>query len=285
MEGHRVWHLQLLEWVGRCMEVPSREMEIHRRVRQIGVTQQELNRAQVSARFQEMRRVRVPQRVRRHAFVDARLPRRESHRLPDHLRRDWGIGTPAVVRPRKEKGLRSHPPVVLPERGEERGTQRNLAIAATFALLDAQHHAVTIDVTDFQLARFAATQARPVERHQQCAVIEILGAPNQALDLVGTEDDRQAEPLLRIREVLAYVAPLQDIPAEETQRADLRDDRAHGESSLLEEKQVVASELGRSEPIEARATVLAERVNDLDIAADRRAGIIATYELVAQALQ
>ena len=35
--------------------------------------QQELNGAQVSARFQEMRRVHVPQRVRCHAFVDARL--------------------------------------------------------------------------------------------------------------------------------------------------------------------------------------------------------------------
>ena len=56
------------------------------------------------------------------------------------------------------------------------------------------------------------------------------------LDLVWTEDDRQAEPLLRIREVLADVAPLQHIPAEEPQRTDLRHDGAHGESSLLEEK-------------------------------------------------
>ena len=103
MEDHRFWHLQLLERVGRRMEVPSREMEIDRRVRQIGVAQQELNGAQVSARFQEMRRVRVPQRVRCHAFVDARLPRREAHRLPDPLRGDRSIGTPAVVRPRKEK--------------------------------------------------------------------------------------------------------------------------------------------------------------------------------------
>ena len=162
MEDHRFWHLQLLERVGRRMEMPSREMEIHRRVRQIGVTQQELNRAQVSARFQEMRRVRVPQRVRRHAFVDARLPRGEAHRLPDHLRGDGGIGPPAVVRPRKEMGLRLHPSVVLTERGEERGTQGNLEIAAPLALLDAQHHALTIDVADFELTRFAAAQARAI---------------------------------------------------------------------------------------------------------------------------
>jgi hypothetical protein len=38
-------------------------MEIHRRVRQIGVAEQELNGAQVSARFQEMRGVGVPERI------------------------------------------------------------------------------------------------------------------------------------------------------------------------------------------------------------------------------
>jgi hypothetical protein len=187
--------------------------------------------------------------------------------------------------PGKEIGLRSHPSVVLPECGEERGTQGNLTVAAALALLDAEHHAVTIDVTDSELARFGAPQAGARERQEQRPVIQILRARNQPLDLVGTEDDRQAEPLLRIGEVLAYVAPLQDIPAEEPQRTDLRDDRAHGESSLLEEKQVIASQLGGCDPIEARRRMLAKRVNDLDVAADRRCGVVATHHLVAQALQ
>ena len=103
------------------------------------------------------------------------------------------IGPPAVVRPREEIGLRSHPAVVLAQRGEQRRTEGNLAIAAALALLDAEHHALAIDVADFELARFAAAQARAVERQQQRAVIEILRAGDQALDLVGTEDDRQAE--------------------------------------------------------------------------------------------
>ena len=152
-------------------------------------------------------------------------------------------------------------------------------------MLDAEHHALAIDVADFELARFAAAQAGAVEGQQQRAVIEILRARDQALDLVGTEHDRQAEPLLRIRQVLAHVAPLQHIPAEEPQRADLRDHRPHGEPPLLEEEQVVASELGRGDPIEARARVLAKRLNDLDVAADGRGGVVATHELVAQALQ
>jgi len=285
MKDHRFGHLQLLEWVGRRMEVPSREMEIHRCVRQVCMTQQELNGAQVRARFQEVCRVRVPECVRRDPFVDAGLSSGEAHRLPDHLRRDRRIGTPAVTRPRKEIGLRSHPPVVLPERGEERGTQGNLAIAAALALLDAQHHALTIDVTDSELAGFGATQAGAIERQEQRAVIEILRTRDETLDLVGAEDDRQAEPLLRVRQILAHVAPLQHIPAEEPKRTDLGDDRTNGEPSLLEEKQMVASELGWRDPIEARTRALVKRVNNLNVAAEGCRGVVATHHLVAQTLQ
>jgi hypothetical protein len=65
--------VQLLKRIGRCVEVASREVEIHRRVRQVGVTEQELNRAQVRTRFQQMCGIGVPERVRRDAFVDAGL--------------------------------------------------------------------------------------------------------------------------------------------------------------------------------------------------------------------
>ena len=41
------------------------------------------------------------------------LPCGQAHGVPDHLRRDGRIGPPAVARPRKEIGLRSHPAVVL----------------------------------------------------------------------------------------------------------------------------------------------------------------------------
>jgi hypothetical protein len=277
--------MQLRKWIGRRVEVPSREVEIHRRVRQVSVAQQELNRPQVGARFQEMRRVGVSQRVRRHAFVDPRLARGPVHRLPDHLRRDRGIGTPAVVRPRKEIGLRSHPPVVLTECGEERGTEGDLAVAAALALLDAEHHALAIDVADFELARFVAAQAGPVERQQQRAVIEIPCPGDQPLDFVGTEDDWQAESLLGIRQVLAHIASLQNIAAEEPECADLGDDGPHGEPSLFEQIQVIAPELRGRDPIEARSGVLAKRINDLDVTADGRGGVIATYQFVAQTLQ
>jgi hypothetical protein len=57
-------------------------------------------------------------------------------------------------------------------------------------LFHAEHHAPAIDVGDFQMARLAAAQARTVEDQEQRAVIEILRPGDQALDLLGAEDDR-----------------------------------------------------------------------------------------------
>jgi len=120
----------------------------------------------------------------------------------------------------------------------------------------------------FELTGFTAAQTCAIERQEERSVIEILRARNQALNLVAT-----------------HVAPFQDIAAEKSKRADLRDDRPDGEPPLLEEEQVVAPELRRREPIEARARVLAKRLNDLDVTADGRSGVVVTHQLVAQALE
>jgi hypothetical protein len=48
---------------------------------------------------------------------------------------------------------------------------------------------------------------------------------------------------------------------------------------------MVSAELGGRDPIEPRARTVAKRLNDLDVAADGRGGVVATYEFLAQALQ
>jgi hypothetical protein len=64
--------------------------------------------------------------------------------------------------PGEEIGPGPHPPVILAERGEECRTEGDLTVAAALALLHAEHHAPAIDIADFQLTRFAATQASAV---------------------------------------------------------------------------------------------------------------------------
>jgi hypothetical protein len=57
VEDHGRWHLQLLQRIRGRLQVAPRQVEVHRRVRQVGVAEQELNRAQVAAALQEVRGV------------------------------------------------------------------------------------------------------------------------------------------------------------------------------------------------------------------------------------
>jgi hypothetical protein len=86
-------------------------------------------------------------------------------------------------------------------------------------------------------------------------------------------------------QVLTHVTTVQDVAAEEPQGTDLRDHRPDRETALFEQEQVIASELGGRDPIEARTRVLAKCVNDLDVATDGGGGVVATHHFVAQALQ
>jgi hypothetical protein len=116
-------------------------------------------------------------------------------------------------------------------------------------------------------------------------VIEILRTGDEPLDLLRAEHDRQAQTLLRIRQILADVAAVQHGPTEEPERTDVRHDGPRSQSPLLEEEQVVAPKVSRSDPIEARARVPAERVHDLKVTPDGRRGVVATHQLVAQPLE
>src|SRR4029453_12747361 len=88
-------------------------MEIDGGVRQISVAQQDLDRAQVGAGLQQVRRVRMAQRVRTDATIDAGGLRGTAHGVPDTFGRERLVGAPAMLLSGEEIGLRPHPPVVL----------------------------------------------------------------------------------------------------------------------------------------------------------------------------
>ena len=91
----------------------TREVEIHRGVREVGVAEEQLNGPQIRPGLEQVRGVGVPQRVRGDALVDAGLLRRPADGVPDGFCRDRPIGTSAVLRTREEIRLRPHPTVVL----------------------------------------------------------------------------------------------------------------------------------------------------------------------------
>ena len=260
-------------------------MEIDRGVGNVRVAEQELQCAEVGAGFMRVRRVRMPQRVGRDDLVEAGRACGVVDRRPDHFGRDRFVGPPPPHGAGKEIGLRPHPAVVLPQRGEKRGAQEEIAIAPAFALLDAQDHALAVDVADLHVAHFAPPEARAVEREQQRPVIKVLRTRDHALHFLLTEDDGQPLGALRIRELLLHVPPLQHAEVEEAQRRDLVHDRANSQFALVKQIDLVAAEIVGVDLVEGAAGVAVEAVDDAEITLACRRGVVAADELVVQALQ
>ena len=149
-----------------------------------------------------------------------------------HFGRQRLVGAPAVLLSREEVRLRPHPPVVLAQRREQRRAQGHLAPVAALPALDADHHALAVDVRDFQLQQLAAAQARAVERHQHRAVIEILRARNELAHFVGTQDRGQPPMALRGGQLLLQLAALEHPHKEEAQGGDVESHGPDGELLL-----------------------------------------------------
>jgi len=85
------------------------------------------------------------------ASTETSALRRYHHRVPEHALRDRFVGAPVVDGAGKQLRLGPHPPVVHPKRGEQRGTERHVAVAATLPLANVNQHASTVDVRDLEL--------------------------------------------------------------------------------------------------------------------------------------
>src|SRR5882724_1017641 len=70
----------------------------------------------------------------------------------DGVRTDGHVGAPALHGSREEIGFWFHPAPVDAHGFEQGWTERHLAVSAALALLNANHHALAVDVADLELA-------------------------------------------------------------------------------------------------------------------------------------
>src|ERR1700687_1772756 len=73
---------------------------------------------------------------------------------------------------------------------EQDRREHRVAVAAALALLDAQRHALAVDVADLQRHHFARTQPGTVGDRQCRLVLQVAGCGDQAGHLVRAEHDR-----------------------------------------------------------------------------------------------
>ena len=114
----------------------------------------------------------VPQRVRMHVFLDACSLGGLLTSVPDHLGIDRGVtGMPAVAGKQPCTGLALEAAPMLTQLLEEFGTEHHIAVFASLAAPDVNHHTLAIDVAHFQVCQFCASYSGGIERHQQSAMV------------------------------------------------------------------------------------------------------------------
>ena len=71
-------------------------------------------------------------------------------------------------------------------------TEHHIAVFASLAALDVDHHPLAVDVADFQVRQLGVPRAGGVERHQQNAMEGSAGGIDQLCDFFLAEDRRKA---------------------------------------------------------------------------------------------
>jgi hypothetical protein len=103
----------------------------------------------------------MQQGIRRDMFGDAGVLCRIAAHLPDRLIGDWNIRTSALATTGEQIYLWPPPTPVRAERFQQFRAQRQIAIFASFALNDANDHALAVDVTHLEVDHLGPPHAGP----------------------------------------------------------------------------------------------------------------------------
>src|SRR5215471_13194264 len=93
------------------------------------------------------------------ALIDARCLGSLATGQPHDIGSDGHIGTPVVHGSGKEIGLGFHPAPVDSQGFEQFGTEWHFTVTATLALVNADHHALAINVGDLEPAQFGSSHS------------------------------------------------------------------------------------------------------------------------------
>ena len=118
----------------------------------------------------------------------------------------------------KQPALRSCRLAPGAQQFEQMRRQHHVAVFTAFALLDADDHALAVDVADLQRDHLGGAQTRAISHTQCCLVLKSRCGIQEPRHLLRTEHDRQLAGLVDERGVLDDVGALERDPEKEPQR-------------------------------------------------------------------
>ena len=170
-------------------------------------------------------------------------------------RRLWGLAflrmpaLPRAAAKARETGARAVLPPVAAEGVEELLRKHDVAVLAPLALIDADRHAVAVDVRGPQVEPLVDAETGGVERHEDRAVLQVGNRVEEREGLLGGEDDRELPPGLLVGDPLHVEAAGEDVVVEEPDRADVAVEGVVLDASLLREVELVLLHVLEREPV------------------------------------
>ena len=194
---------------------------------ELGVPEQDLDDPDVGAVLQQVGGEAVAQRVRPDPLGDVGGLRRlddDAVELPgaDRLHRMLSREQPAVA---VHHALLPPDLPPLAQQREQVGRQHGIAVPPALAALDAQQHALAVDVGDLQRRDLGDAQARAIGDRERGLVLEAGGGVEQPGDLVAAQHHGQLARVRQPDELARQVGAVERLGEEEAQR---RHDAVHG---------------------------------------------------------
>lgn len=165
------------------------QMQIDRRVIEAGVSEEQLDGAQVSSRLQQMSREGMPQRMRSDILLDTSPAGSSFNGMVDRFGGKVRAFRSSVGLARKEILAGFLPAPVFSQGLQQHRAERDVSVSAALSLPDVNHHALAVNVADLETGHLCTAHARRVKDHQQGAMQEGSRSVNHPLDLVLAEDD------------------------------------------------------------------------------------------------
>ncbi len=150
-------------------------------------------------------------------FLEAALSDSHLHGGLDAARQE-GMGGDELVWPEsggKEPGRMVMGEPVGAEQGEQGRREWDVAVLATFAVLDMDDHASTVDLGNAQVDAFAEAQASSIDGGETGTVARQAQRGEQTVDLLNAEDGREGTALGRADQFKGGPGALQGMDKEE----------------------------------------------------------------------
>jgi hypothetical protein len=185
---------------------------------------------------------------------------------------------------RKKPIARSRNSPVVTEEVEQSGREHHVAIFASLALADMDHHALAVDVLDTQSHDFRKPEAGSIGGHENDTVLDADDGSKEPSHLVEAEDGGQLLWLLGATDAYHNPFAVESDFVEELQGGNGLVVVAPGDVPFLDEEEQIGTDLLSAQRLGGSTEVECERGHSRDVDRDRPGGEVAEFHVLDHSL-